>query len=373
MNTNLTRTPLLRALAPFRAFAHKYAARGTVWIGATPDALTFEALHEDGLWFCTSLAAAVEEPHEELCGVAVQDFLRVLRYAPENITLVCNGNVSVEFADGHINFDSVDDCWHSPQSPWADSTHTVPVDKLRNALARVYKSCSDDPQHNGINCVRLLPQDGHVLVEALNGHMYRNSRFESAGLAALLPEKGLLIRRANVAILLSILHSHVLGDNVTVTLKKSLCLRGTRGAVSIPLCRAQFPNTEQFMEKARNATNTIAVQADALRRALRLATQATSDYARHVRLTPSPAALTVRANAGGLDVRCEELAVCKSEIRSILFPAAQLLGLLREYAAHESITLRMSGEKGPCLISGNYHAEQETLIMPMKDTSKGEV
>lgn len=399
MKITVKRAELLRALNVFKRFVDGRAPAycRTIWFSSSADALVVEMEDKNDVYLSTSVPVVELERDENesgFAGAVFQPFFRMLRYAPDIITLELDPdlpNIRISFPGGSMSCAATDRAWRPKPAPKLGG-NVVGVESLAVALESVYRSASDDDTMDALACVRLRSrgQDG-ILAEALNGHQYQNALAADSGPSCTgwtetLPQDGILLRRADVARLVPLLRSDFLGEcpvanveektverydkvNCTVSTETSfvrLHLRGTRGIVSLPLGRYKYPDTDGFVAKGRDATNSLATKADEMHSALRMLHELTDEHNRalYINATPAGAVLSVKSSDLGGDLILD--AECQGQLSRIAFPAKNLLALVRAFKKDETVLFRMSSAEGPCLITGDQHPGQETVIMPMK-------
>ncbi len=403
MKITIKRSELLRALGVFKRFVdgRAAAAHRTIWFSSHADRPLVVSMQDKNDVYLSTNVPVLEFEREHkaeneaaFAGAVFKPFYKMLRYAPDAVTLELDPdlpNIRISFPGGSLACVTMDRAWR-PQPALLRSGSAVGVEALAVALESVYRSASDDKTMDALSCVRLRSrgQDG-LLAEALNGHQYQNALVADTdtsctGWAGTLPKDGILLRRTDVARLIPLLRSDFLGDNpvahveektaerydkvngTTITEKSyvRLYLRGSRGVVSLTLGRYSYPNTDDFVAKGRAASNSLTTKAGEMHSALRMLHELTDEYNRalYINATPAGAVLSVKSNDLGGDFILD--AECQGPLARIAFPAKNLLALVREFKKDETVLFRMPSAEGPCLITGDLHPGQETVLMPMK-------
>ena len=273
----------------------------------------------------------------------------------------------------------------------------VDADALSHALDRVWHSAGADKGMDALNCVRLHSLgDTGLMAEAMNGYQYQNavvarSVEASAGWSNALPLEGILLRRADASRLVTVLRSGFLGDTVLahVVMKERagkpsrpddgdvaeqvpalipsrLFLCGTKGTISFVLPAYCYPNTALFLDKLRDAKNTLTASAGELCSALRLLAVLTSSANRAVYIDLAPEEAVLSVTSCDLSGSFALDADCQGPLKRIAFPLSNLLTLARRFKKDEHLLFTMLSDEGPCLITGDQHPAEGTVIMPMK-------
>ncbi len=391
MKATVKRADLFRVLGLIKPFvASKTLAYRAIWLSAEKNRLTLEILNEKNVGISCHIPAEVEDAAPGAAGLDFRLLFKMLRYAPEKFTFEfspASGNsVKMSFFGGSLSCVCVEPTWKQELPSWYGTGHVVSTTSLADALDRVWRGASTDNFADALTCVRLCFREGEgLLAEALNGHQYLNALVpdflaSQAGWQALLPADGILLRSRHAGPLVPFLRSGLLGKSVTAHVEKQdkvfgsakknvparLFLCGGRCVMSLPLESFDYPATESFVKAGRNAPGSLSASAGEILSALRMLAEMTDDINRCVHITPSPAGALLSVKNGDLGGDFLLAAEVRGAPQRIAFPAASLLSMVRAYNKDETILFRMTSAEGPCLITGDQHPGQETILMPMK-------
>lgn len=405
MKITIPTAPLANALKFIRPYAVGPAYAQAVWLVIHSGSLSLEFYnaHNDVPAFRFPLAEDVTGESDRVVGVNARLLARMLHGAPSSIVLsipradgISTTRIGILYPGAVLSLGVVPPEWQQEFPSVGNSARAeVSPSDLAHVLRAVYQSSNSDTGVDILNCVhvRVVTQKqsllGGLFAEAMNGHQYQSCSVEDSlsGWDAILPESGVFIRRQLVHKLLPFLRRGALGEHTTAVVEPGdafslfdkparLHLSGTGGTVVIPLYVQKQPylDTEYFREKARKGKNSIVTNAGDLRRALATVNAFDHDALRAVSLLPGYGILEVYKKCNGIfdeaEARLKIPAECAGHpatpVPRIDFPSASLLALLRPFGADETVTLRITNADGPCLITGDKHPHEETVVMPMK-------
>lgn len=398
MKLTIPTAPLALALRFIRPHSSSFRP-SSVWLRVQGDILhiTQHNPSDNAPMFLCRIPAegVVENRHEGTVGVEAGILARVLHMAPQFITLDIpqlsvrsyrlptphdGDTLRVEYPSCTFSLPVGEQYGQYQEALPAPAAALLPLDAaaLAAALAPVLRGVMSAVDMDSLSCVHLhTSAGGEVRVEAMDGHQYCACVLPGSGWGTMLPPAGILLKHWFARLLLRLLRSAYLGDNVRGGLvcgEKAtpawLHLCGDSGEVFIPLAHYTYPNTSDFLAKARTGTNTLTASGRELKRAFSLLAAFTTKTSREVSIIMEAGGATVQRAKGmdGIAVDVTLDAETSGNLRKIAFPAEALRDLLRHFGADETITLRMLGAESACLITGDAHPHEETVVMPIKIT-----
>ena len=341
----------------------------SLWMKADEGTLTLLAT-DANIEFIGAYAAEVEKTG--LTGVNGRTFVDLVRRLPSGELKVrldeTTGSLILEQGRRTYKLPTNDPTWFQNLVPFpAEGSVVWSGDFFQEVIDRVFFCVSDDEASDAIACLYMKPLgEGGVDVCGLNGHQFARSYFVNDALAARLPEEGVLIQKKYVAELRKWLSGDEIDFNVT---DKRLFLRTGNGQETFSLPRAAFtyPDYTAFLTRlAGDDVSHLKLDRKECLEALdRISIFNTdNDRCTYFDLSSSDAMLSAQGQDTGSANESLEVSYDGS-IGRIAFPTKNLMEILSHFQSAE-LTLTLTGQEGPCGISGQDDPDYTVLIMPMK-------
>ena len=339
----------------------------SLWLEAKDGALTIMGT-DANIEFTGMYPADVRE--EGLIGVNGRNFVDLIRRLPNGEVKIRLEGQSIILEQGRRTYKlpANDPTWFQKFSGFqTEGAVTWSGDFFQEIIDRVFFCVSDDEASDAIACLYLTSVgDGHIEVCGLNGHQFALTRFTHDELAALLPEKGILIQRKYV----SELRKWLGGDEIELNITpKRLFIRSGNGQETLSLPRAsyEYPDYSPFMQRlaAPGASLLTLNRKDCLDALDRISIFNTeTERCTYFDLSSGDAMLSAQGQDTGSANESLEVTYA-GDIARIAFPTKNLMEIMTHYQSPE-LSLTLTGAEGPCGITGKDDPEYTVLIMPMK-------
>lgn len=344
----------------------------SIWLNAADDSLSIMST-DANLEFTGKYSAQVEEPG--LAGVQGRAFVDLVRQLPNgelHLSLDESGSrllleqgrrsykLAVSSKEWFQEFSAFPD---GPAVSWTGGVFGENLDRIVFCI-------SDDDMQDALNCLCLKPREnGRIDMCGLNGHQFALVSFIYDDLCAMLPKNGLLLQKKYLADLKKWLGPDEIDLNLT---EKRLYLRRLDGAemLSLPHAVYDYPDYNIFMNKLadENVSDLLLSRKDAMDALGRLQVFNTESD-RCVYLGLKADELELSARGGDLGSARESLeAEYRGKLEKIAFPTRNLMDIFGHFNS-ERLNLKLTGEEGPCGITGPDDTGYTVIIMPMKVSS----
>jgi DNA polymerase-3 subunit beta len=339
---------------------------GAIWLMADASDLRIMSLDSTGAVFIGRYPASVAEPG--VTGMPGRAFTSLARQLPpgEIEITAFEDKVHLRQGEGEYQFQSAG--LLPPVSVFPDvNAVIVPAGLLRNSIDRVSFCASDngDALHP-VDCLSLKGV-GNRRVEAccLDGHQMALCSFEHPGLACLLGESGLRVHRDNIRAVEKWLMRDSVECNITET---NFCLRDAGESFFVPRVSSVYPDYSTFLSKVASTDN--ACRAVMNRRACMdilgqfgvFASDIVPLAVQMVFSDPEVRMKTIGLSTGAASAKMP--VDFRGNVRSIVFPAAQLHNILSHFSS-DTVELTFTGKESPCGVRGQSDSDYVVLIMPM--------
>ncbi len=263
--------------------------------------------------------------------------------------------------------------WFQPLAPFPDTTPVVwSGDYLQDAIDKTLFCVGDTDGAEALGCLYIRPcgKDGKIDISGLNGHQFALLQCMHDELASKLPEEGILLPRKYVVALRKWLNEDEIELNFS---SKRLFVRSTNGqeCLSLPRSAYLYPDYSAFLSRLEIPESSrleLSRQdcCEALDRLLVFNTE--SDRCTTFSLNPTSLVLSSQGQNTGCASEFLDVAY-NGTISRIAFPTKNLLEIFSHYDSPQ-VTLTLTGEEGPCGITGEDDPGYTVLIMPMKMTQE---
>jgi len=242
-------------------------------------------------------------------------------------------------------------------------------DFFQEILDKVSFCISDDDSSEGLSCLYAKSvESGRVDMCGLNGHQFALVRFLNDDLAAKLPEQGLLIQRKYVNELRKWLDSDEILINIS---ERRFHVRTGSGTETISLPRSNFSYPDHLSFLARlegDGISRLELDRKECFNALDRLHIFNNDSDRCTYFLFSPNELTLCAQGQETGSAKEYLDVSfEGGLERIAFPTRSLMDIFGHYQSGR-LRFTLTGEQGPCGITGEEDPDYTVLIMPMTIT-----
>jgi DNA polymerase-3 subunit beta len=303
-------------------------------------------------------------------GVNGKAFVELLRRLPGGEIRLqfdeSSGALLVEQGRRSYKMPAADPVWFQALPPFPKEGAVLwSGDFFQDMMDRVAFCISDDDSAEGLACLCLKsPESGKVDICGLNGHLFAMSRFNNDELAAKLPEQGLLIQRKYVHELRKWLN----GDEIMLNISDRrfhLCTGSGSETMSVPRSHLTYPDYLHFLASLSGEdVARLEIDRKECQEALdRLSLFNSEEPCTYFKFSPESLTLTAQSQETGsatenLDVRYS------GGLERIAFHTRNLLEVLAHFQAGK-LHLVLTGEEGPCGVTGDEDAGYTVLIMPM--------
>ena len=342
----------------------------SLWIKAEAQKMILMST-DSNLEFTGTYDATVTE--EGLVGINGRHFVDLLRRMPAGeVTLRLDqksGSLVVEQGRRNYRLPISEPTWFQPLTPFPDAAPVVwSGDFLQDAIDKTLFCVGDDEGADALGCLYIRPsgKDGKIDISGLNGHQFALLQCMHDELASKLPEEGILLPRKYVIELRKWLSEDEIELNFS---SKRLFIRSGNGqeCLSLPRSAYLYPDYTAFLKRLDTPEASrldISRQdcCEALDRLLVFNTEA--DRCTTFSLGPTELMLSSQGQDTGSASESLDAAYSGS-ISRIVFPTKSLLDILSRYVS-QKLTLTLTGEEGPCGITGEDDPGYTVLLMPMK-------
>ena len=240
-------------------------------------------------------------------------------------------------------------------------------DYFQELLDKISFCISDDDSQEALACL-YLKNAGNGKIDAcgLNGHQFAMMRFVNDAIAEKLPENGLLLQKKYVTEIKKWLASDEIVFNLS---ERRFHIRNSKGTENLSVPRSTFiyPDYMTFLARlnAPDATKLELKRKECLESLDRLNIfNSDNDKCTYFKLNDNVATLSAQAQEKGSAVE-EFDVVYTGSLEKVAFPTKNLMDILSHYQS-ESLEWVLTGNEGPCSISGSEDPDYMVLIMPMK-------
>lgn len=357
------------AIIPAKAGA---AYLRSIWLKAQGDTLSVMAT-DANLEFTGIYPAKVED--SGLVGVQGRAFVDLVRQLPNgelHLSLEASGNnLLLEQGRRSYRLSISSKEWFQDLSAFPEGKEVSWTGGVFGEyLDRIVFCISDDDMQDALNCLCLKPREnGRIDMCGLNGHQFALISFIYEDLCEMLPKNGLMLQKKY----LTDLKKWLGPDEIELSLtEKRFYLRRLDGSemLSIPYTGYEYPDYNAFMNKLtdKNVSELQLPRKDAMDSLGRLQVFNT-EVDRCVYFGLSPDELTLSAQGGELGSARESLeAEYKGSLEKIAFPTKNMLEIFSHFNS-DNLNMKLTGEEGPCGITGPDDTGYTVIIMPMKVAS----
>lgn len=230
------------------------------------------------------------------------------------------------------------------------TSYAVSLDETRYNLNGVFVEVVEELK--GKDVLRFVATDGHrlALIERTVSGFH-------------LP-KGVIIPRKGIQELKKVLEDNKGAANVSVD-KGFFTVESGEVILGVRLIDGEFPDYKQVIPK--QATTTVTVDKNELLATVRRVSLVTTDKSRSVRFALTKGTLLVSSSSPEYGEATESLAVQQDgEDVTIGFSAKYVSDLLGTMSRSEIVTLKLTGELGPGVFSGDEDEAYTCIVMPMR-------
>lgn len=239
-------------------------------------------------------------------------------------------------------------------------------DQFQNILDQISFCIHDDDSQDAQACIYFKnTEDGKIDVCGLNGHQFAMKTFVNDSISEKLPENGLLIQKKYITEIKKWLATDEIMFNLS---ERRFHLRNAAGTenISVPRAGYSYPDYKAFTKRleASDATKLGLKRKECIDSLDRLSIFSDSDKCTYFKLTDNTAVLSAQAQETGSAV--EEFDVTyEGNIEKVAFPTKSLIDILNHFNS-ENLQWILTGNEGPCGITGTEDPDYMVLIMPMK-------
>lgn len=365
------------------------AGTGICWLmQGLEHAVSMEMTSRTGVQISVALPqSSISNPEERPLGLYIPHLKRLLRGAGGVVTLTRADDPDiVHFScrtgphsrELSMSMRASNECWYTKQIPYPSEREApVQASMLAKALARVVDCAHENSTMDILHCVRIKRGAAGIDFSALDGHQFQNFRLPDCALGDILPPQGILINREMVRSLLYLLAAPLMRDAAShIALvagadskARRLFLRGELGTVSVPLSgydAEAWPKTEEFLEKATDASATLTFTGPELRAALGHLGRLETIFEREVFFTPDEGGVLLSVKNAYFTGRIVLPAHVDGTLRRTAFPARSLYRLVRA-CGERDVTLSINtANNGPAAVHLQNIPELTSIIMPMR-------
>ena len=342
----------------------------TIWVKAEETGLQIMAT-DSNLEFCGSYEANVKTPG--LAGVQGRNFYDLVKRLPAGeATLELEEkkkNLRVKQNSKKYNLPVNDPEWFQNFSTFPESgAVSISGEFLQEFIDRVAFCISEDDTMEAVACISLQPVADADKIEicGLNGHQFAMVDTNDPDLYALLNGEGILIQRKYLMELRKWLPNESV--ECAIDNKRFFCRTAEgRETFSLPLSYYQYPDYNNFLIRLEDG-DAVKVEVDrqdvagALERMLLFNT----DNNRCTYFDFLDKTLTLSSQGQDVGSGTETLEIeAKDAIPKIAFPTRNLIEILGHFES-EKLTMTITGQEGPCGVTGENDPGYLVIVMPMK-------
>ena len=342
----------------------------TAWLKAESGQLNIMAT-DSNIELMGSYKAEVKE--EGLAGVNGRAIYELFRRLPDGPIAISDdsesGNILITQGKKKYKLPVSDVAWFQTPAVFPED-HSVfwSGEFIQELIDRVYFCISDDDGKEAISCMCLkpVPSSQHIEVCGLNIHQFAMVKFMNDDLQSLLGESGILIQRKY----LLELKNWITSDEVEIAISNKRLFFRTSDKTeifSLPLSYYQYPDYEAFLAKVRTQDIlTVVAEKSDLISALERIMIFNSESNRWTNFDFSERELTLSAQGQEVGSAVETIDILISGASErIAFPTKNLIEILGKFRSNK-IKMLISGQEGPCGITGDEDDNYLVIIMPMK-------
>ncbi len=342
----------------------------SVWIQAHADNSITIMATDVNIEFTGNYPAQVQEAGQ--AGVNGKALIELIKKLPGGeIKLILDkdsGNLLVEQGRRSYKLPVSDPVWFQALPPFPEEGAVLWAgDYFQELLERISFCIHDDDSQEALACLYLKSAgNGKIDACGLNGHQFAMIRFVNDAIADKLPETGLLLQKKYVTEIKKWLASDEIMFNLS---ERRFHIRNAKGTENLSVPRSGFiyPDYMSFLARlnAPDATKLRLKRKECLESLDRLNIfNSDNDKCTYFKLSDNVATLSAQAQETGSAV--EEFDVeYEGSLDKIAFPTKNLMDILGHYQS-ESLEWTLTGNEGPCSISGAEDPDYMVLIMPMK-------
>jgi DNA polymerase-3 subunit beta len=308
---------------------------------------------------------------EGQAGINGKAFVELLRRLPGGEIRLkleeADGALFVEQGRRSYKMPVADPVWFQSLPPFPEEGAVLwSGDFFQDMMDRVAFCISDDDSAEGLACLYLKsPEHGRVDICGLNGHQFAMARFDNEELAAKLPAQGLLVQRKYVQELRKWLSNDEIMLNISDR-RFHLCSGSGGETLSVPKSHATYPDYLNFIAPlSGEGTSLLEIDRKECQSALdRLSIFNSEEPCTHFEFSSGDVTLTAQGQETGSAMEHLE-AVYTGGLGRIAFHTRNLMEILAHFQSGK-LKFTLTGEEGPCGITGDEDAGYTVLIMPMK-------
>jgi len=344
----------------------------SLWLKAEDSTLTIMGT-DANLEFTGVYEAKVFDPG--MVGVNGRNFVDLVRRLPDgDLRLRLDertGTFAVEQGRKNYKLPVSDVTWFQPLAEFpAENSVLWSGDFFQESIDKTLFCVSDDEANDGLACLYLRAnmegKDGNIDICGLNGHQFALVRLTHDELACRLPENGVLLQKKYVSELRRWLGEGDIELNFT---DKRFFVRTAGGheCLSLPRSGYAYPDYTVFLGRLNSPDASLLTLnrkdcLDALDRISIFNTE--NDRCTSFTLTQNELILSAQGQDTGSASESLE-AEYNGAIPKIVFPTKNMMEIFTHYES-DKLALTLTGEEGPCGITGESDPGYTVLLMPMK-------
>jgi len=342
----------------------------TIWLHAEDGLLRITAT-DSNLEFLGEYPAEVKEAG--LAGVQGKYFCDLIKKI-EGGTITFrldakNQSLRVEQGRRRYKLPVNEPSWFQHLSPFPqESIHNVSGMLLQDVIDRVVYCVSDEDSMEAAACMSLkpVPESSRVEASGLNGHQFALYSVDSPELAALVGETGMLLQKKY----LLECRKWLPAGNVDLAIDaKRLFLRSSeaRECFSLPLSYYQFPEYHSFLTSldTPDAATVVIDRSEALGVLDRmLLFNSENNRCTYFEYDNGSLVLFSQGQDVGSGNEMIEAELTGTFVKTA-FPTRDVITIFNHYGS-DRLTLTLTGQEGPCGVSGADDPDYTVIIMPMK-------
>lgn len=341
----------------------------SIWLKAENSSLSIMAT-DANIEFTGTYEANVEEPG--MAGVQGRAFVDLIRQLPSGELQISedkNGaNLLLRQGKRSYKLSMSSKEWFQEFSAYPEGESVAWTGGVfSDYLDRVSFCIGDDDVQDALNCLCLKPgEEGRIDICGLNGHQFAIVSFIYDDLAAMLPEKGLLIQKRYLSDIKKWLGEDEIELNLTE--KRFYLRRGDKAEMlSLPRAIYEYPDYNLFMSKLSDPdVSKLQITRKEVMDSLGRLQVFNSEADRCVYLELKPEETHFSAQGGDLGSARESLdAIYSGSLDRIAFPTRNLLEIYGHFTS-QTLNQKFTGAEGPSGITGSDDMGYTVIIMPMK-------
>ena len=340
----------------------------SIWLKADNEGLKVMAT-DSNLEFCGNYQAEVMS--EGIVGVQGRSLYELIKKLPKGMISLELINESLKIKQGSREYilPSNDITWFQNFSSFPESeTVFWSGDFLENIIDKISFCISDEDTMEAIACMCISPNEKNNTIETcgLNGHQFSMLSFINDDILNLLDKNQMLIQKKYINELKKWLSVDEIELNVS---DKRLFLRTSdkKEIFSLPLSYYQYPDYNNFINKLDLDTNSImTINRKELLEALDRLLIFNTDNNRCTYFEFTESNLVLNSQGQEIGSATESISIqYNGDLSKIAFPTRNLIEILSHFES-ETLKFILTGQEGPCGISGENDKDYIVIIMPMK-------